>query len=61
MAASPGRLQTVKRARSSKEAYIYAAALDAIVSAVQNGAVELHTWGATVPDTQHPDRINGTR
>jgi bifunctional non-homologous end joining protein LigD len=27
------------------------------LSAVQNGAVEFHTWGATVPDIQHPDRI----
>jgi bifunctional non-homologous end joining protein LigD len=24
---------------------------------VQNGAIEMHTWGATLPDTQHPDRI----
>ena len=57
MAASPGSLQTVKRERSSKGAYIYAASLDVVVSAVQNGAVELHTWGATVPDIRHPDRI----
>jgi bifunctional non-homologous end joining protein LigD len=57
MGASPGNLQTVKRERSSKGAYIYAATLDAIVSAVQNGAVEFHTWGATVPDIKHPDRI----
>jgi bifunctional non-homologous end joining protein LigD len=57
MAASPGSLQTVKRERSSKGAYIYAAVLDAIVSAVQNGAIEFHTWGASVPDIQHPDRI----
>jgi len=57
MAASPGSLQTVKRARSSKGAYIYAASLDALVSAVQNGAVEFHTWGASVPDIRHPDRI----
>jgi bifunctional non-homologous end joining protein LigD len=57
MAASPGSLQTVKRARSSKGAYIYAASLDALVSAVQNGAVEFHTWGARVPDIRHPDRI----
>jgi bifunctional non-homologous end joining protein LigD len=57
MAASPGSLQTVKRERSSKGAYIYAAVLDAVVSAVQNGAVEFHTWGATVPDIRHPDRI----
>jgi len=57
MAASPGSLKTVKRERSSKGAYIYAASLDAVVSAVQNGAVEFHTWGATVPDIKHPDRI----
>jgi bifunctional non-homologous end joining protein LigD len=57
MAASPGSLQTVKRSRSSKGAYIYAAALEAVVSAVQNGAIEFHTWGASVPDIAHPDRI----
>ena len=57
MAASPGALKTVKRERSSKGAYIYAADLDALLSAVQNGAVEFHTWGATVPDIGHPDRI----
>lgn len=47
----------MKRERSGKGAYIYAASLDAVVSAIQNGAVELHTWGATVPDIKHPDRI----
>jgi bifunctional non-homologous end joining protein LigD len=57
MGASPGNLQTVKRERSSKGAYIYAASLDAAVSAVQNGAIEFHTWGATVPDIKHPDRF----
>ena len=57
MAASPGSLQTVKRTRSSRGAYIYAASLDALVSAVQNGAVEFHTWGASVPDIRHPDKI----
>jgi bifunctional non-homologous end joining protein LigD len=57
MGASPGNLQTVRRERSSKGAYIYAASLDAVVSAVQNGAIEFHTWGATVPDIKHPDRF----
>lgn len=57
MARSPGKLQTVRREGSSKGAYIYAASLDAVVGAVQNGAIEFHTWGATVPDVQHPDRI----
>lgn len=57
MGRSPGSLQTVRRERSSKGAYIYAATLDAVVSAVQNGAIEFHTWGATVPDIKRPDRI----
>jgi bifunctional non-homologous end joining protein LigD len=58
MARSPGGLlKTVKRSRSSKGAYIYADTLEALVSAVQNGAVELHTWGAAVPDISRPDRI----
>ena len=57
MARSPGSLQTVKRERSSRGAYIYATDLEAVVSAVQNGAIEFHTWGATVPDIAHPDRI----
>ena len=57
MAASPGNMRTIKRGRSSKGAYIYVSTLDAVISAVQNGAVEFHTWGATVPEIQRPDRI----
>ena len=57
MAKSPGHLQTVRRERSSKGAYIYADRLEALVSAVQNGAIELHTWGSTVPAIHKPDRI----
>jgi len=56
-AARPGGLKAVKRVRSGKGAYIYAASLEAVVSAAQNGALEFHTWGATVPDIKHPDRI----
>jgi len=56
-AARPGGLKAVKRERSGKGAYIYAASMEAVVSAVQNGALEFHTWGATVPDIKHPDRI----
>ena len=57
MARSPGSLQTVRRRRSGKGAYMYAADLQAVVSAVQNGAIEFHTWGASVPDIGRPDRI----
>ncbi|HEX5767160.1 MAG TPA: DNA ligase D, partial [Burkholderiales bacterium] len=57
MGASPGDVLTFKRLRSSKGYYIYVNRLQGVISAVQNGAVEFHTWGATVPEAQHPDRI----
>ena len=57
MGASPGELKQFKRERSSKGHYLYLDSIAGILSAVQNGAVEFHTWGATVPDAKHPDRI----
>jgi len=57
MGASPSEVKTVKRERSSKGFYIYIDSHSALITLVQNGAVELHTWGARVPDVQHPDRI----
>jgi bifunctional non-homologous end joining protein LigD len=58
MGASPGDLNTIKREKKGgKSAYIYVSTLDGVLSAVQNGAVEFHTWGATVPDIKHPDRF----
>jgi len=57
MGASPGEVKTFKRLRSSKGRYIYIDSHGALITLVQNGAVELHTWGARVPDAQHPDRI----
>jgi bifunctional non-homologous end joining protein LigD len=57
MGASPGDVLTFKRLRSSKGHYIYVNSLRGVISMVQNGAVEFHTWGASVPDPQHPDRI----
>jgi bifunctional non-homologous end joining protein LigD len=57
MGASPGDLKTFERLRSSKGAYLYLESTNGILSAVQNGAVEFHTWGASIPDAKHPDRI----
>ena len=52
MGAGPGELKTF-----SNRKYLYLETKSAILSAVQNGAVEFHTWGASVPDIKHPDRI----
>jgi len=57
MGASPGDLKTFERLRSSKGRYLYLDSKRGILSAVQNGAVEFHTWGASLPDPRHPDRI----
>src|SRR5688500_3890948 len=57
MGASPGDLKEVERLRSSQGKYLYLDSTSGILSAVQNGAVEFHTWGASVPDIKHPDRI----
>ncbi|HEX5768050.1 MAG TPA: DNA ligase D, partial [Burkholderiales bacterium] len=57
MGARPGDVLTFKRLRSSKGYYIYVNTLQGVTSVVQNGAVEFHTWGASVPDATHPDRI----
>ena len=57
MGASPGEVKTFKRLRSSKGSYIYIESHSALITLVQNGAIEIHTWGARVPDAQHPDRI----
>ena len=57
MGASPGDLKQIERLRSSKGKYLYLDTRRGILSAVQNGAVEFHTWGASIPEIKHPDRI----
>ncbi|HET7669716.1 MAG TPA: DNA ligase D [Burkholderiales bacterium] len=57
MGASPGEVKTFKRLRSSKGYYIYIDSHSALITLIQNGAIELHTWGARVPDAHLPDRI----
>src|SRR6267143_2072790 len=42
---------------SAKGEYLFVNSIPALVSLVQNGAVEMHTWGVTLPDARHPDRI----
>jgi bifunctional non-homologous end joining protein LigD len=46
------KLPSVKGSR-----YVYLETVDQITAAVQYGAIEFHTWGATVPDAKHPDRF----
>jgi bifunctional non-homologous end joining protein LigD len=57
MGASPGDVKTFKRLRSSKGYYIYVDSHRGLLSTVQNGAIEILTWGASIRDIAHPDRI----
>ncbi len=42
--------------RGSKD-YMHLSTLEEVLGALQNGAVEFHTWGATLPDVKRPDRV----
>ena len=46
-----------QRHQKGKKAYMSLSAMEDVLRAAQNGAVEFHTWGATMPDIRHPDRI----
>ena len=40
-----------------RQPYLYVDSLDGILSTVQMGALELHIWGARVPEEDKPDRL----
>ena len=42
---------------SKKGEYLFVNSIPALVGLAQNGVVEMHTWGVTLPDARHPDRI----
>ena len=46
-----------QRHLKGRKEYFSFDSLEQIVGAVQNGAVEFHTWGSTAQDIRHPDRI----
>jgi len=37
--------------------YVYVTTLAAVIALVQRGVVEFHTWGATLPRAERPDRL----
>ncbi len=54
----PGFKSTLIRERGGDEAeYLYVDTMAGIVSAAQIGVLELHLWGSTVDDLEHPDRL----
>jgi bifunctional non-homologous end joining protein LigD len=56
----PQGVKTFLWERASKDRdkrYVYLDSVAALIGVVQRGSVELHTWGATVPKVEKPDRI----
>ena len=45
------------REKSRSDAYMYVEDVRGLVAAAQMGVLELHIWGAHVPDVERPDRL----
>jgi bifunctional non-homologous end joining protein LigD len=46
-----------EEASGGKRDYVYVETVEAVIGLVQNGIVEFHTWGSSLPDPAHPDRL----
>ncbi len=53
--ATPGFPDSVHQARG--EPYLWIEDVGGLIGMVQMGVLELHAWGATVDDIEHPDRV----
>ncbi|MCK0508240.1 DNA ligase D [Aromatoleum anaerobium] len=55
----PGGVESFIWEASSKDrrSYLYVTNLEGVIGMVQRGVVEFHTWGATMPRADRPDRI----
>ena len=46
-----------ERSSASRRSYLYVTSLEAVIGMVQRGVIEFHTWGATLPRADRPDRM----
>lgn len=55
----PEGVETFEWSRSSAkdQSYLYLENLQGVIGLIQRGGVEFHTWGATLPRADRPDRI----
>ncbi len=52
---TPGMPDSILGSRDGKNSLLYVESLEGLLGLVQFGAVELHGWGARLPDVDHPD------
>ena len=55
--AGVGSIDVPNKKTGEKEAYIAIDNAEALASLAQIGVLEIHPWGSTSPDLEHPDRI----
>lgn len=56
MAGMPDALRTVAIS-GDKQKYLYVEDIQGVIALVQMNALEIHPWGSTIDDIEHPDRI----
>jgi bifunctional non-homologous end joining protein LigD len=46
-----------RSAEGKKQEYVYVDDIDGVIGLVQMNAIEIHPWGSTIADLEHPDRL----
>jgi bifunctional non-homologous end joining protein LigD len=54
---SPGFGASVQSARVGKNTIVFVEDLHGLLSLVQMNVIEIHAWGSTIDDVEHPDQV----
>lgn len=51
------RIGTQTNTKGEKEEYLYVDGIEGVMGMVQMNVIEIHPWGSTIADLEHPDRL----
>jgi bifunctional non-homologous end joining protein LigD len=51
------RIGDARSARGSRQQYVYVDDVEGVLGLVQMNVIEIHPWGSTIADLEHPDRL----
>lgn len=51
------RIGDARAARGSRQQYVYVDDIEGVIGLVQMNVIEIHPWGSTIADLEHPDRL----
>jgi len=51
------RIGDARAARGNRQQYVYVDDIDGVLGLVQMNVIEIHPWGSTIADLEHPDRL----